>query len=150
MLASASRRDSTIVARHEVPGKASSNEPSRRVRYDQAQLVSDTVCDAANRCAHLCESHRSLRHGSFRAAIPGTSCPATIASSLWGLSDMAYSSLADLYRYLWLQIRRRRRQRQSKQGSRVVTAPRQMTARKYANNASFEPLLSPFRLACGS
>src|ERR1700675_4920209 len=37
--ASASRRDNTIVAWHEVPGKRLSNEPSRRVRYDRAQLV---------------------------------------------------------------------------------------------------------------
>jgi hypothetical protein len=34
-----SRRDRLIVARHEVPGKASSKEPSRRVRYDRAQLI---------------------------------------------------------------------------------------------------------------
>jgi hypothetical protein len=30
-----SRRDSAIVAWHEVPGKAPSKEPSRRVRYDR-------------------------------------------------------------------------------------------------------------------
>ena len=43
--ASPSRRDTPIVAWHEVPGKASSKEPSRRVRYDRAQLipVSDVV-----------------------------------------------------------------------------------------------------------
>jgi hypothetical protein len=34
-----SRRDGTIVARHEVPGKRPSKEPSRRVRYDRAQLI---------------------------------------------------------------------------------------------------------------
>src|SRR5580704_14224317 len=31
-----SQRDSMIVARHEVPGKASPEGPSRRVRYDRA------------------------------------------------------------------------------------------------------------------
>jgi hypothetical protein len=34
-----SRRDSMIVARHEVPGKASLKRTSRRVRYDRAQLI---------------------------------------------------------------------------------------------------------------
>ena len=34
-----SRRDSTIVAWHEVPGKRPPKEPSRRVRYDRAQLI---------------------------------------------------------------------------------------------------------------
>ena len=34
-----SRRDSTIVARHEVPGKASSKEPSRRGRYERVPLT---------------------------------------------------------------------------------------------------------------
>jgi hypothetical protein len=28
-----------IVARHEVPGKDPSKEPSRRVRYDRVQLI---------------------------------------------------------------------------------------------------------------
>ena len=40
MSASASRRDNPIVAWHEVPGKSvTSKEPSRRVRYDRAQLI---------------------------------------------------------------------------------------------------------------
>ena len=71
-----SRRDSMIVARHEVPGKRPSKEPSRRVRYDRAQLIpqvfsskcvdsfriisillSDTAFEisslqSSNRCAH--------------------------------------------------------------------------------------------------
>ncbi len=34
-----SRRDSTIVAWHEVAGKRPSKEPSRRVRYERAQLI---------------------------------------------------------------------------------------------------------------
>src|ERR1700719_794909 len=34
-----SRRDRLIVARHEVPGKRQPKEPSRRVRYDRAQLI---------------------------------------------------------------------------------------------------------------
>jgi hypothetical protein len=34
-----SRRDSAIVAWHEVPGKAPLKEPSRRVRYDRARLI---------------------------------------------------------------------------------------------------------------
>jgi hypothetical protein len=34
-----SRRDSMIVARHEVPGKRPSKEPSRRVRFDRAPLI---------------------------------------------------------------------------------------------------------------
>jgi hypothetical protein len=40
MVASASRRDTSIVAWHEVPGKAClGKEPSRRVRYDRAHLI---------------------------------------------------------------------------------------------------------------
>jgi hypothetical protein len=34
-----SRRDRLIVGRHEVPENRSPREPSRRVRYDQAQLI---------------------------------------------------------------------------------------------------------------
>jgi hypothetical protein len=54
-----SRRDSTIVTRHEVPGKAPPKEPSRRVRYDSFEV-----------CAPI------------RDAYPGTSCLATIVLSL--------------------------------------------------------------------
>ena len=42
-----SRRDSIIVARHEVPGKRPSKEPSRRLRYDRAQLIPQEVSDTA-------------------------------------------------------------------------------------------------------
>jgi hypothetical protein len=40
-----SRRDRLIVARHEVPGKHPSKEPSRRVRNDRAQLVPQVFRD---------------------------------------------------------------------------------------------------------
>ncbi len=33
------RRDNPIVAWHEEPGERSPKEPSRRVRYDRAQLI---------------------------------------------------------------------------------------------------------------
>ena len=33
------RRDGAIVAWHEVPGKRAPKDPSRRVRYDRAQLI---------------------------------------------------------------------------------------------------------------
>src|SRR3984957_5701629 len=45
MSASASRRDNTIVARHEVPGKAPPHDPSRRVRSDS--------CRSARQFEHL-------------------------------------------------------------------------------------------------
>jgi hypothetical protein len=75
-----------IVARHEVPGKASSKEPSRRVRYDREQLIPELflveMCALSvfhsrsfatpiiESCLHLQESDRTLRDGSF-----GWLCP---------------------------------------------------------------------------
>ena len=59
--ASPSRRDRPIVAWHEVPGKPSSKDPSRRVRYDRARLMRFSI----DSCVHLKESHRTLRDGSF-------------------------------------------------------------------------------------
>ena len=38
-----------IVAWHEVPGKASSKEPSRRVRYDRAPLIPGISCQNVGR-----------------------------------------------------------------------------------------------------
>jgi hypothetical protein len=67
-----------IVAWHEVPGNRPPREPSRRVRYDRAQLnpevfLVEDVCrvfkitslQSSNRCADLRESDRTLRVGSF-------------------------------------------------------------------------------------
>ena len=84
-----SRRDKTIVAWHEVPGKAPPKEPSRRVRYDRAQRIPDGISrrhvrrisvsvfafeisslQSSNRCPHLHESHRTLRDGSFGWRFP--------------------------------------------------------------------------------
>jgi hypothetical protein len=46
-----------------------------------------------NRRAHLHESHRTLRDGSFGVALsPGTSCQATIAPSLRDISQQALVS----------------------------------------------------------
>ncbi len=45
-----SRRDSTIVAWHEVPGKRPPTEPSRGVRYDRAQVITeDFLVQSASR-----------------------------------------------------------------------------------------------------
>jgi hypothetical protein len=41
-----SQRDRLIVARHEVPGKRPLKEPSRRVRYDRAQLIPHPTVEA--------------------------------------------------------------------------------------------------------
>jgi hypothetical protein len=38
---------------------------------------------SSNRRAHLPESNRTLRDGSWADAVPGTSCQATIMLSLW-------------------------------------------------------------------
>src|SRR5271166_6645212 len=48
---------------------------------------------SSNRCAHLHESHRTLRDGSalWGGAVPGTSCQATIAPSLRDISQQALS-----------------------------------------------------------
>jgi hypothetical protein len=76
-------RRGLIVARHEVPGNASSKGPSRRVRYDRAQLIPEVflhkICavflkelllfQSSNRCAHFHESDRTLRDGSFGVAL---------------------------------------------------------------------------------
>jgi hypothetical protein len=45
-----SRRDRLIVARHEVPGKRPSKEPSRRVRYDRAQLIPQVFLVESESC----------------------------------------------------------------------------------------------------
>jgi hypothetical protein len=89
-----SRRDRLIVARYEVPGKASLERSSRRIRYDQGapnprgipdifqhRFVSNLHSqfdhtESSNRCAHLHESYRTLRDGSLgwrfsRHFVPG-------------------------------------------------------------------------------
>src|ERR1700676_1882604 len=48
------------------------------------------------RCAHLHESHRTLRDGFWGGAVPGTSCQATIAPSLRDISQQALAKLARL------------------------------------------------------
>ncbi len=50
--------DTPIVAWHEVPGKASSKEPFRRVRYDRAQDVLDRFVHSCVHSVHSQESHR--------------------------------------------------------------------------------------------
>ena len=50
-----------------------------------------------NRCAHLRESHRTLRDGVWGGAVPGTSCQATIAPSLRDISQQALIKLNSLY-----------------------------------------------------
>jgi hypothetical protein len=71
-----------ILAWHEVPGKAPSKEPSRRVRYEGAQLIPEVFLGAMNWACEI-PSHRTLRDGLLGVAlIPGTSCQATIAPSL--------------------------------------------------------------------
>ena len=53
---------------------------------------------SSNRCAHLHESHRTLRDGSFGAALsPGTSCQATIAPSLRDISQQALAKNRTLF-----------------------------------------------------
>jgi hypothetical protein len=88
-----------IVAWHEVPGKRPSKEPSRRVRYDRAQLIPEVFF--RRRCAprffgrtnyfsSIIESVRTpariMPYHTGRlfwgGAAPGTSCQATIAPSL--------------------------------------------------------------------
>ena len=134
-----SRRDSTIVAWHEVPGKRPPKEPSRRVRYDRTQLIPEVfLVESASRrttsivawhempddvraavrcdgpfpkhldffCSHLRNlvtpilqsPNRSAHTGKNQTVpygtapwggdVPGTSCQATIALSLRGLSDI--------------------------------------------------------------
>jgi hypothetical protein len=88
--ASPSFRDTPIVAWHEVPGKASSKEPSRRSSCEiQRWRWSETLprhlgivpfCLAMpphvraktfsiDSCVHLQESYRTLRDGSFGVAL---------------------------------------------------------------------------------
>jgi hypothetical protein len=62
MSESASRRDNTIVAWHEVPGKRPSKENSVSV-FDISSLQSSDLC------AHLPESHRTLRDGFSGVAL---------------------------------------------------------------------------------
>jgi hypothetical protein len=69
------------VAWHEVPGKASSKEPSRRVRYDRAQLIRKVFFGRKFRHsnhrigAHTCTDH-TVPYGTalWGGAVPGTSC----------------------------------------------------------------------------
>src|SRR6202162_2594881 len=49
------------------------------------------------RCAHLHESHRTLRDGFWGGAVPGTSCQATIAPSLRDISQQALASEGFFY-----------------------------------------------------
>ena len=54
-----------IVARHEVPGKAASKEPYRRVRYDR-RLIPELFLMYMD-CSSTCEipTHRTLRDGLY-------------------------------------------------------------------------------------
>jgi hypothetical protein len=70
MSATVSRRENTIVAWHEVPGKAPSKAPSRRVRYDRAQLIPEEflveiVTRIIGSARTPAQSDRSLRDGSL-------------------------------------------------------------------------------------
>jgi hypothetical protein len=71
-----SRRDSTIVARHEVPGdSARPKEPSRRVRCDSRNLAFLKKHDAHFDEKYLWDfgcarSYRALRDGSFEGCFP--------------------------------------------------------------------------------
>ncbi len=142
----ASRRDSTIVAWHEVPGKHTPKEPPRRAQYDRAQLIPEVFLAAsasrrttpivvwhevpadvraALRCAGPFPKHldffcsdlrnlvtpilqspnRSAHPGKNQTVpygtapwggdVPGTSCQATIALSLRGLSDFGHFEKGD-------------------------------------------------------
>src|SRR5580704_16924352 len=98
MSESASRRDNTIVAIrraiacswrawHEVPGKASVKEPSRRVRYDRAQLIQ-------NGCTPARITPYPTGRLFWGGVVPGTSCQATITSSLRDISQPPLSQEA--------------------------------------------------------
>src|SRR5271165_4903829 len=91
-----------IVAWHEVPGtkclgKRPSKEPSRRVRYDRAQLVPEVflveMCANHRIGAHTCTNH-TVPYGTAvgGGAVPGTSCQATIARSLRDISQQALAN----------------------------------------------------------
>jgi hypothetical protein len=80
-----SRRDSMIVARHQVPGKRPPKEPSRRVRSERALLIPevflierrsgiDVRCDGPLSCTRrfLLFSHPKLLHSD--AAIAESKC----------------------------------------------------------------------------
>jgi hypothetical protein len=109
--------DISIVAWHEVPRLL--KEPSRRVRYDRARLITGLflaeMCAASfgklnarlesfeipyfdpsitNRWPHLHEPYHALRF-FWDGALPGTSCQATIASSLRDISQQALEWLED-------------------------------------------------------
>ena len=106
-----SRRDRLNVAWHEVPGKASLEEPSRRVRYDSCAadptmhqgIISIFLVIPHSKFpplqsrigAHPCANH-TVPYGTVLPcdAFPGTSCQATIALSL------RHISLCGAYAYL--------------------------------------------------
>jgi hypothetical protein len=57
-----SRRDNPIVAWHEVPGKRARKDPSRRVRYDRAQLIPEVfLVEGASRRTTPIEGARNAR-----------------------------------------------------------------------------------------
>jgi hypothetical protein len=75
MSATVSRRENTIVAWHEVPGKAPSKAPSRRVRYDRAQLIPEEFLvelspESSDRRARL--HNQTVPYGT---ALLGLGCP---------------------------------------------------------------------------
>ena len=78
-----------MVAWHEVPGKKQKRCPSQR----DGMMAITAGRDGAQRLPRLTSfaathrSHRALRDGSHIAAHPGTSCLATIISSLRDSSD---------------------------------------------------------------
>jgi len=96
-----------IVAWHEVPGKASLEKPSRRVRSDWAQLIPKGISGPNVRRVfelsslqssdrrphpHECTNH-TVPYGTalWGGPVPGTSCPATIAPSLRDISQQPSS-----------------------------------------------------------
>ena len=75
-----SRRDSTIVAWHEVPGKRPPKEPSRRVRYDRTQLIPEVflVESASRRTTPIVAWHEMP--DDVRAAVR---CDGIVSSNTW-------------------------------------------------------------------
>jgi hypothetical protein len=93
MSARGSRRDNTD---RSLARSASSKELSRKygmIGRSYPRGISRRLCALflkANRCAHLRESHRTIRERLFwGGAVPRTSCQATIAPSIRDISQQA-------------------------------------------------------------
>jgi hypothetical protein len=99
---------------------------------------------SSNRCAHLCESHRNLRDGSFGVgAVPGTSCQAAIAPFFRDISQQALTSSS-----FGIDIGRTRAHHELNSQSATPTrrhrhADRRPAERRHANTPL--PGLDPFR-----